>query len=175
MLTTKRITGMDSPWFAEVDALYERAFPLHEQREPDAKKSALANERYALLAWFDDHQFIGLTGSWCFAEYSYIEHLAVNDKLRSQGYGKRILNHLLEQQPLTILEIDPLTTEIAHKRLRFYQSLGFYENAWPHFHPSYHEGMEDHQLIVLSYPQPVSAAQYQRFSNDLRHVVMEKE
>jgi Acetyltransferase (GNAT) family. len=110
---------MDSPWFAEVDALYERAFPLHEQRETPAKKSALSNDNYALLAWFDGEQFIGLTGSWRFPHYCYIEHLAVNDQLRSQGYGKRMLNQLLHMHPLTILEIDPLTTDIAHKRLRF--------------------------------------------------------
>ncbi|MCT4707896.1 GNAT family N-acetyltransferase [Enterobacteriaceae bacterium H16N7] len=172
MLTFKQIAGMDSPWFAEVDALYESAFPLHEKREPQAKASALRNERYVLQAWFDGEQFIGMIGCWRFSGYTYIEHLAVNGKLRARGYGKRMLSQFLQMHPLTILEIDPLTTEIAHKRLHFYQSLGFHENGYEHVHPSYHEGIADHELIVLSYPQQISEEQYQRFNEDLRDVVM---
>lgn len=173
MLTIKRIAGIHSPWFAEVDALYESAFPRHEKREPEAKKRALNAPNYALQAWFDGEQFIGMIGAWSFKGYTYIEHLAVNGQLRAQGYGKRMLSQFLQMHPLTILEIDPLTTEIAHKRLRFYQSLGFHENGYEHFHPSYHEDTPDHALIVLSYPQQISEAQYQRFNADLCAVVME--
>lgn len=172
MLTTKRITGSDSPWFAEVDALYETAFPLHEKREPDSKVSVLDNDRYNLLAWLDGEQFVGMTGSWDFDGYSYIEHFAVNSALRSQGYGKRVLGEFLQRQPLTILEIDPLTSDIAHKRLRFYQRLGFRQNGYPHFHPSYHQGIDDHALIVLSYPQAIDDVQYQHFNQHLSQVVM---
>ncbi len=174
MLTIKRIRGTDSPWFTDVDALYESAFPLHEKREPQAKASALKHDNYVLQAWFDGEQFIGMIGAWDFAGYTYIEHLAVNGKLRAQGYGKRMLSQFLQMHPLTVLEIDPLTTEIAHKRLRFYQSLGFYENGYRHFHPSYHVGMADHELIVLSYPQQISDEQYRRFNADLCKVVMER-
>ncbi|WP_435951933.1 GNAT family N-acetyltransferase [Dryocola sp. BD626] len=173
MLTIKRITGTDAEWFAEVDALYESAFPFHEKREPEAKASALKNDRYALQAWFDGEQFIGMIGAWRFDGFTYIEHLAVNGTLRAQGYGKRMLSQFLQMHPLTILEIDPLTTEIAHKRLRFYQSLGFCENDYAHYHPSYHVGTPDHDLIVLSYPQKISEAQYERFNEALRRVVME--
>lgn len=165
---------MDSPLFAEVDALYEKAFPWHEKREPGAKISALDNERYSLLAWLDGEQFVGMTGSWDFDGYSYIEHLAVNSDLRSQGYGKRMLGDFLQRTPLTILEIDPLTSDIAHKRLRFYQSLGFRQNDYPHFHPSYHQGTADHSLIVLSYPQAIDDVQYQHFNQHLAQVVMAK-
>jgi GNAT superfamily N-acetyltransferase len=177
MLTIKPITSPDAPWFVQLDELYESAFPWHEKREPEAKVHALNSPNYVLQAWFDneplgDEQFIGLMGAWRFEDYTYIEHLAVNGKLRAQGYGKRMLSQFLHMQPLTILEIDPLTTEIAHKRLRFYQSLGFHENAFAHRHPAYHADTPDHELIVLSYPQAIRDEQYQTFRNDLRTVVM---
>ena len=41
-------------------------------------------------------------------------------------------------------------------------------------HPTYHQGIADHELIVLSYPQPINEAQYQRFAQDLRLVVMDR-
>ncbi len=73
------------------------------------------------------------------------EHLAIDDTLRSRGYGKQLLAQILTRAPLTILEIDPLTTAIAHKRLRFYQSMGFHANPWAHHHPSYHQGIADRE------------------------------
>ena len=172
MLTAKKITAIDSVYFSAVDALYVKAFPWHEQREPAAKQQALRDPRYALEAWFDGELFIGLSGCWQFAGYSYIEHLAIDDTLRSRGYGKQLLAQILTRAPLTILEIDPLTSEIAHKRLRFYQSMGFHANAWAHRHPTYHQGIDDHELLVLSYPQPIDAAQYQQFARDLGREVM---
>ena len=172
MLTAKKITSTDSVLFPPLDTLYTHAFPWHEQRELPAKQCALNSTHYALEAWFDGEQFIGMSGCWAFDGYVHIEHLAVDCSLRSQGYGKRLLGQILERAPKTILEIDPLTTEIAHKRLRFYESMGFFANPWPHAHPTYHPGIADHELIVLSYPQPIDEAQYQRFNDDLCRIVM---
>ena len=172
MLTAKKITAIDSVYFSAVDALYVKAFPWHEQRELAAKQQALRDPHYALEAWFDGDLFIGLSGSWQFTGYSYIEHLAIDDTLRSRGYGKRLLAGILERAPLTILEIDPLTSDIAHKRLRFYETMGFRASSWSHSHPSYHAGIADHALLVLGYPQAVDEAQYRRFAEDLRQVVM---
>lgn len=127
---------------------------------------------YALEAWFDEDVFIGLSGCWQFAGYCYVEHLAIDDTLRSRGYGKQLLAQILTRAPLTILEIDPLSSEIAHKRLRFYQSMGFHANPWAHRHPTYHQGIADHELLVLSYPQPIDERQYQQFARDLGREVM---
>lgn len=172
MLKIIPVDSEKSALFPQVDALYENAFPLHEKRNHAAKIRALNHANYQLQAWFDDELFIGMIGMWDFGDYNYIEHLAVNNTLRGQGYGKRMLNQFLQQFPQTILEIDPLTTEIARKRLHFYQSLGFQVNHYPHSHPTYHENLADHQLIVLSYPYPIDPQQYQRFLNDLRLEVM---
>lgn len=172
MLKIISLDDEKSALFAQVDALYESAFPLHEKRSHTAKIRALNHANYQLQAWFDDGLFVGMIGMWHFDDYSYIEHLAVNDSLRGQGYGKRMLNQFLQQSSLTVLEIDPLTTEIARKRLRFYQSLGFLVNHYPHTHPTYHEHLADHELIVLSYPRQIEPQQYQRFLTDLCHEVM---
>ncbi|CAM3529202.1 MULTISPECIES: GNAT family N-acetyltransferase [Yersinia] len=172
MLTSRRITHTDAPYFVEVDKLYESAFPRHEKRTPKAKTSALNNDNYSLLAWFDGELFVGMIGSWAFNGYTYIEHLAVSSQQRSQGYGKRILEQFIRQHPVIILEVDPLTTEIARKRLRFYQGLGFVENSFEHRHPRYHPDLDDHELVVLSYPEPISQALYNQFNNELINIVM---
>ncbi|MEW5560313.1 GNAT family N-acetyltransferase [Enterobacter asburiae] len=172
MLTSEKLTHAEGERFSLVDNLYSHAFPWHEQREDVAKRQALAHPDYALEAWYDGDIFVGLSGTWRFGDYGYIEHLAIDDSLRGQGYGKRLLARLLARNPRTLLEIDPLTTDIAHKRLRFYQSMGFVANDYAHTHPSYHDGIADHELMVLSYPQPLAEEEYQRFRKDLRLVVM---
>jgi len=172
MLKIIALDNDKSALFTQVDSLYESAFPLHEKRNHAAKVRAFNHANYQLQAWFDDAQFVGMIGVWDFGDYSYIEHLAVNDQLRGQGYGKQMLSQFLQQSPQTILEIDPLTTEIAHKRLRFYQSLGFQVNHFAHYHPTYHANIADHELIVLSYPRQLDQQQYQRFFADLCHEVM---
>lgn len=172
MLKIMTLDNDKSALFTQVDRLYENAFPLHEKRNHAAKVRAFNHANYQLQAWFDERQFVGMIGVWNFDDYSYIEHLAVNDRWRGQGYGKRMLSQFLQQSPQTILEIDPLSTEIAHKRLRFYQSLGFQINPFTHFHPAYHENIADHELIVLSYPRRLNQHQYHRFFADLCHEVM---
>lgn len=172
MLTREKIASTTSALFLPLDALYAQSFPWHEQREMPAKQLALSNPHYALEAWFDGTTFVELSGCWDFGEYMYIEHLAIDGALRSQGYGKKVLHTILTRSPMTILEIDPLTTDIANKRLRFYESMGFCANEWPHTHPAYHQGIADHELIVLSYPHAIDAECYQRFNEDLRHHVM---
>jgi len=174
MLTIIPIESGKSALFATVDALYESAFPLHEKRDHAAKLRALSHPDYCLQAWFDGEQFVGLIGAWQFDGYAYIEHLAVNDKLRAQGYGKRMLHQFLQQSPRTLLEIDPLTTDIAHRRLRFYQAMGFQLNDYHHHHPTYHAQIADHELLVLSYPVKLNEQDYQRFFDDLCHQVMAK-
>ena len=97
MLTCESVRSTDSPHFAMLDALYARAFPWHEQRESEAKRQALSHPRYVLEAWFDEGVFVGLSGCWQFAGYGYIEHLAIDDTLRSRGYGKQLLAQILIQ------------------------------------------------------------------------------
>ncbi len=174
MLTSTQITAASQPLFPRLDDLYGAAFPWHEQREPQAKRAAMADGHYALEAWFDGEQFVGLSGCWVFDGYLYVEHLAVDGALRSQGYGKRLLAQIQTRAPITILEIDPLTTDIARRRLRFYESMGFVANPWPHVHPAYHADTAGHPLIVLSYPAAIGEAQYRRFNDDLCGTVMKE-
>lgn len=125
MLNSERVASTDSAHFPALDALYGRAFPWHEQREAEAKQQALDNPHYELEAWFDDGQFIGLSGCWRFADYRYVEHLAIDDTLRSRGYGKRLLAEILQRAPLTVLEIDPLTSEVPISACAFIKPWAF--------------------------------------------------
>lgn len=83
MLTLRKRTFYRLAPFRHAGRALRARLPWHEQRESEAKRQALSHPRYALEAWFDEGVFVGLSGCWQFAGYGYIEHLAIDDTLRS--------------------------------------------------------------------------------------------
>lgn len=175
-MKTLRITSKDDPIYTDFTCLYEQAFPLHEKRTSKHQITALRHARYHLLCFLEQNTLVGFVGYWSFPQYIYIEHYAINQTLRGQGYGSRLLNALSEDTDKTvILEIDPIVDVISEKRLKFYKSLGFVENDYSHNHPPYQDGLNAHKLIVLSSEKAISSEQYLQFKHDLDDIVMFKE
>lgn len=88
--------------------------------------------------------------------------------------GTSVLAQLMEEVKKTVvLEIDPLVSEVAKKRLTFYQKLGFKLCPYKHLHPAYRKAYAPHELLVLSSGSVLPPALYERFKNDLSAVVME--
>ena len=170
-----RCRDINGPLMEAALALYRSSFPAHELRLPPDQRDVMSDPLYHFDMCLLDGALAGLILYWDFGTYIYVEHFCVEPSLRGHGLGTLILAELARQNKTIILEIDPLTTAIAHKRLRFYQSMGFHANPWAHHHPSYHQGIADHELLVLSYPQPIGERQYQQFARDLGHEVMGRE
>jgi hypothetical protein len=73
-----------------------------------------------------------------------------------------------------ILEIDPPVDELAVRRKRFYQRLGFKTNSYAHLlHLPYREQFPPHELAVMSYPKYLTEMEYQTFQCELGKIVME--
>ncbi|KRK48482.1 GNAT family N-acetyltransferase [Secundilactobacillus kimchicus] len=134
-LTIKRVVGL-SDANAQVKALYKRAFPK-EERIPYSWLKSLAHRAIVdFLAYYDDHQFVGFTYTITHHDVSYLFFLAVNDQVRSKGYGSQILQELDHQHPLNriILMVEPLdsTAINSHQRearLAFYTKNGFHRTG----------------------------------------------
>ncbi len=171
----KRVQRTDITDFNQINELYEHAFPLHEQRTYAGRVSILADPSFYLLHISDKEQFIGFIGCWSVGNYFYIEHIAIHAKLRGKGYGQKVLKNFCGQYQNIILEIDPLTTDIARQRLRFYQHCGFQINSCQHTHPNYRKEYEPHELILLTYPHKITESEYQYFDHILKTIIMAKE
>ncbi len=170
-----RITSPEDSLFETAWSLYTGSFPLCEQRMERDQAKVLQDRRYHFTLFFENERFTGLIGYWEFEEYVYIEHYAIDPTLRGGGYGSRILGEFIREagRPV-ILEIDPVEDELSMKRLRFYQRLGFASNPYEHRLPRYRSG-EEHQemfLHILTYPQPIETALYERFNEDLHKIIV---
>ena len=167
-----RITSPADPLYRPALEIYGQSFPLHEQRLPASQEQILAHPAYHFTCLTEGEQLIGILLYWETADFSYVEHFAVDPALRGQNYGGRALKELCAAGRPVLLEIDPLTTEIAVRRQKFYQRLGFQANPYGHVHPPYRAGFQGHELIVMSYPQAISEGLYQTFAAYLKDVVM---
>lgn len=168
-----RITNKLNPLYSRFKKLYSGSFPVFEQRTVGQQDAAFSSHRYHLTAYEENGTFVGFISYWEFDTYIYIEHFAVDTKLRGTGYGSLILNSFAkEQSKVIILEIDPVTDDISASRLRFYEKCSFHKNDYNHIHPPYRKGYDGHRLIVLSSNSKISCEEYELFSMDLKNIVM---
>ncbi len=158
----------------QVYAIYSNSFPPHEQRSAEQLAVALENNKHHFRVYLMNDKVLAILVYWKMREYVYIEHFAVAEDQRGHGYGKNILQELfyeMAKYPL-ILEIDPITTDVSKKRCEFYTQLGFVINNCPHKHPAYQEGLEPHELIILSYQKELTPTLLKTFIKELNNEVM---
>ena len=167
------ILDLEDSYYKAFSYLYKKSFPIFEQRTQEQQERAFNHPNYNLQAFFDGNLFVGVVSFWEFAQYIYVEHLAIMDEHRGKGYGhKMIQNFVRTNLKKIILEIDPLVDDTSFARLRFYKDCGFFENPYDHKHPPDRKGFKPHSLLVLSSKNRISESEYEIFKSDLENVVM---
>ena len=135
----------DAPWFPQVKALYESAFPANE-RIPI--KHLLDDKiKREFWAFFDGDLFCGFSNSITHGSITNIIYFAVMPELRSRGYGSQILQVIREQHPDTRIVVDieveedsKDAEELEHRNRRrdFYLRNGFdsspFDYVWQGVH-----------------------------------------
>lgn len=121
-----------SPWFPQVKALYESAFPANE-RIPI--KHLLDDKiKREFWAFFDGDLFCGFSNSITHGSITNIIYFAVMPELRSRGYGSQILQAIRRQHPDTRIVVDIEVEEDSkdaeelkrrNRRREFYTRNGF--------------------------------------------------
>lgn len=135
----------DAPWFPQVKALYESAFPANE-RIPI--KHLLDDKiKREFWAFFDKEDgasgsvedaatptFCGFSNSITHGNITNIVYFAVEPKLRCHGYGSQILQAIREKHPDTRIVVDIEVEENSkdaeelerrNRRREFYTRNGF--------------------------------------------------
>ena len=141
--------GWDEAW-----AIYQNSFPQKEIRSLEDHLQALSDPHYTADGIWSDGRLIGILYYWTAPEYVYIEHLAISPDLRGANMGSRVLEAFCRKAGRIVLEIDPPETEIAVRRLRFYERLGFVRNDYHYVHPSLFLSWKE-GVIPLEYNQVI--------------------
>lgn len=149
--------------FDKVYAIMEEAFPACEIRTREGQRALLERPEYHLHTYPDGNgEPAAFLTAWEFERFRFIEHLAVGKSLRGGGWGSKIVADYqkADARPV-ILEVEPPETEMAKRRIGFYERLGFFLNEYPYEQPPMQETTGWCPLLLMSYPAPLGEREFQ--------------
>jgi len=158
MITLKPLCQYSETVFADLYALYEEAFPYEERRPLSALK--LSVQQPALRFNVIEHNGVvaGFSIVWNLGEFYYLEHFAVKPQMRGLGIGGQVLKIYAETLGSNIiLEVEPDTDQLTHRRIAFYQRYGFNVVSKDYMQPKYDGPGEAMPLWIMASCQPSPA------------------
>lgn len=126
--------------------IYEESFPAEERRDWHQLPE---DDAFTLYGIYDDGDVpLGLLTAWDFGEFSYIEHFAIDGRLRGKGMGAEVLASV---PGVLLIEVElPESGEMSRRRIAFYERNGFRLLDNPYVQPPYGPGLPEVPLRLMS-------------------------
>ena len=145
------LTPMKREEFDRFYAALTEAFVREERRDYQDALATLASKDFLIYKIYVGERHVGYVTVWFVADFVFIEHFFILDVYRGCGYGGRVLQLLEKRFGAIVLEAEPPEqSEIAARRVAFYERWGFSVNSRAYAQPSYH-GEEPVPLVLMSY------------------------
>ena len=130
---------------------YEKTFPEDERRDKEQFLNLAENPDAFVFLIKNEDETIGYCVIWELSDFFFLEHFEVFEEFRNQKFGEKILEALKEKFEKLVLETEPDSlSEIANRRLGFYQRNGFEVINENYLQPSYSEGKSSLQLFLMA-------------------------
>ena len=154
-------------YFDSLFNLMEEAFPSVERRSYEDAKKLLCEELYNIIVDKDENDNItAFIASWEFNDFNYIEHFAVEGKIRGNGIGTSMLQAYLNKSNKPIfLEVEPPENDVSLRRIEFYKRLGFHLNNFEYLQPPMQRQHDFLPLKIMSYPIIAEEDDFMNFKN----------
>jgi len=151
--------------FDQIFAIMEASFPAIERRTYAGQKELLTDPHYRLITETDDKgSIIAFLAVWEFPMFRFVEHIAVDPSVRGGGLGGKLMNaYIRESSKPVILEVEPPETELAERRIGFYERLGFRLNPFDYLQPPLQTGLPELPLQMMSYPELLKDEEFSLF------------
>lgn len=141
---------------ADFDAVYRlltQSFPATERRGAAGQRALFSDGAYRVdILRAPDGSVQALIASWDFDDFVFLEHFAVAPACRSGGIGGRMLDAMLARcGKCACLEAELPETELAARRIGFYERHGFTVNAdYAYFQPALVPGGDPLPMHLLT-------------------------
>lgn len=160
--------------FEELFFLMQESFPKDEYRTREGQKRLFEKTEYQVYAVRDEADGVlkGFLSVWEFESLVYVEHFAVNPRFRNSGLGSQMLKELQDRckKPLC-LEVELPETELAKRRIRFYERNGFFLNRYPYKQPPLADGQQEIPLYLMTSRRAVEQTEFEAIRNLLYETV----
>ncbi|MCL1632679.1 GNAT family N-acetyltransferase [Sporolactobacillus sp. CPB3-1] len=155
--------------------LMEASFPEEEYRAYDEELHLLDKKAFSVLVRYDlsGRRIEGFIAEWRFRTCSFLEQLAVEPTLRGRGIGSEMLKSYLSQtdKPVLIEVERPSASELAARRIDFYQRLGFILCSFGYTQPDLRPSGSRVDLLLMHYPFALSEHDLLARKKEIFHTV----
>ncbi len=164
----------------EFSAIYKimcDSFPPSERRTHDGQAALFLKDIYSVYAMRDEYgDILAFAAVYFLGEYLFVEHLAVQKQYRGMGLGTVMLDRLKSLSPSgkLCLEVEEPITEIARRRVGFYERSDFVFNDYMYIQPSLQEGEKPLSLKLMTYPDAMSFLDFERTKGKIYKEVYNK-
>lgn len=139
--------------FHQVFSLIEQSFPTDEYRTCEEHKELLKEKEYCIYVQHAPKikDICAFLAVWQFADFTYIEHFATDPALRGLGIGSAVLHEVHQYFHKQIcLEVELPNTDLAKRRIAFYERNGFFLNNYPYMQPPISKGKKELPLMIMT-------------------------
>ncbi len=152
--------------FSQMYEILEYSFPKSERRDLSGLLSEFENPSFRSLILYDEFA-LGFMNFWDLSKFVYLEHFAIAKELRGHGLGAELMNELqsLVKSPIILETEPPALSDIARRRVKFYERLGFVLNEYEYLQPPYRSSDSPLPLVVMSTKKALSTNEYLSFRN----------
>lgn len=164
MLDNTQFIDMNKKDFDSFFKILDNSFPKNERRDYFSQKKLLDNKYYKPLVLKIEDKVLAIMAIWEFDDFIFIEHLAIDKKLRGQGIGTKLIkNYLSKTKKEVFLEVEPPICEISKRRVLFYQRLGFYLNDFYYLQQPLNTDDTPFELKIMSYSKNISEDEFEKY------------
>lgn len=156
--------------FDRIFEIMEESFPEDEHRPCEEQKALLLEPEYKIYVVKEgsEGQIQAFAAVWELEDYTFIEHLAVTPYGRNAGMGTRMLGELQKISPGRLcLEVELPETELAARRIAFYERNHFTLNAYPYMQPPISRGRKPVPLRIMTTEGGISRDEFESLRDTL--------
>ena len=156
--------------FNQVYSIMERSFPTDEYRSYYKQRELLEQPEYCIYVLHsrENTDILAFLAVWQLSDFTFIEHFASDPNVRGQGLGSGILQEagrLFSRQ--ICLEVEPPETEMAKRRIAFYERNGFFLNNHPYIQPPVCEGKQALPLMIMTSAGRIGTERFEEIRTEL--------
>src|SRR3989344_2760408 len=153
----KKIENSDSREFKEAWKIYESSFLPNERRSLELQIKLMKNKLYNFFVVLENKILVAIITYWDSGTFLFVEHLAVKEDIRGKFIGSKLLkDYLIRNKQTIVLEVEIPSTEIAIKRINFYEKMGFKLNKFDYVQPKYEKGKSPISMFLMTYPKTIN-------------------
>lgn len=151
MISFIEINAVETEKIRRIWTQHAETFPPEERRNEEQFLKLWETPGAAVAGIFQSGEMVGYVVTWSLKNALFLEHFEIFPNHRNGNLGSEVLRQLLNLYPLIILETEPPhLSEMAARRLAFYERSGFQVMDERYLQPPYDAGKSGQPMWLMA-------------------------